>query len=269
MELMLRVFGVSGEEETGSRGRQRMEWRACMPSAVDSEQEEVAVHGLPGTYAKDWAVGRQVAKAATIACKRGLVMQFIGDSRLIVDFLMGRARTDMTAIGRPIAQAHSMLHTLVQKFQVRSPRGRDLAQQVPRADNSAADAAANYALDAGGFRYIDGSEVSAFLSYLARARPFDDEVGLLWSFDGASRGNPGESSFGVCSWGTWSDGSFCERGMLLRRGDRMGLSTNNVAEAHGMTAALREALRWHFEVLEALVAFAERDAGLYVCGVCV
>jgi hypothetical protein len=52
--------------------------------------------------------------------------------------------------------------------------------------------------------------------------------------------------------------------MLLRRGDRIGMNTNNAAEAQGMAAALREALRWHFEVLEALVAPAERDAGTKV-----
>ena len=61
------------------------------------------------------------------------------------------------------------------------------------------------------------------------------------AFDGASRNNPGEASFGICAWwGEWILGEFVAAGLLLRRGRKLGVATNNVAEAHGMAAGVRE-----------------------------
>ena len=41
--------------------------------------------------------------------------------------------------------AHTALQTLVQCFHIKAPGVEDFGQQVPRSDNSAADAAANEA----------------------------------------------------------------------------------------------------------------------------
>ena len=93
---------------------------------------------------------------------------------------------------------------------------------------------------------------------------FDIEVGLLFSFEGASRGNPGQASFGVGGWwGTWSDGGFQEHGAIMWRGAELGISTNNVAEAQGMAAAVREAVILHFELLEMLAGQAQRSVGTF------
>jgi len=45
---------------------------------------------------------------------------------------------------------------------------------------------------------------------------------------------------------------------MLRRGVRLGIATNNVAEAEALAAAMREAVRWHFQVLETLTQCAQR-----------
>ena len=83
----------------------------------------------------------------------------------------------------------------------------------------------------------------------------------MFSFDGASRGNPGSSSAGVCAgWGyfhTTSRGSFESRGLLVQKGIRLGTSTNNIAEAHGMAYALKICLRYYGWVIEQLAELAQ------------
>lgn len=57
---------------------------------------------------------------------------------------------------------------------------------------------------------------------------------LIIYTDGASRGNPGQASFGF----TISD----EKGKLLyEKGEYIGIATNNVAEYSGVLAALKQA----------------------------
>ena len=75
------------------------------------------------------------------------------------------------------------------------PEGSEIAQQVPRSDNSAADAAANRALDSGTFMELRTQELEAFVYHLG-TQPVS-HVGFVFSFDGASRGNPGSSASGV------------------------------------------------------------------------
>ena len=83
-------------------------------------------------------------------------------------------------------------------------------QQTPRKDNSAADEAANAALDGGNFVDNHLDESVALIRYLNN-HGCSEEVGILISFDGASRGNPGSASLGVCGWwGTWSIEGFRE-----------------------------------------------------------
>jgi ribonuclease HI len=177
-------------------------------------------------------------------------MQFVGDSQVLIDCLLGSARPHTDGLRRPVSQAHYLLQQLVRSFGVRQPRGRELAMQVARADNAAADSAANEALDAGSFRTVDDQESLRFWLAMMTRQDLSSEIGLLFAFDGASRGNPGLASFGVCAWwGTWADEGFCESGALLRRGLQIGTATNNMAEAEAMAAAIREAVRWHFEVL--------------------
>jgi len=215
-------------------------------------------------YAQGWELARPMAVAMAARLRQGVVMQLIGDSRVLVDCLLGRACTEVEAMRRWLSHAQEYLLHLVRGCALHAPRGRELAQHVFRSDNGAADAAANQALDEGSFRQADGREALRFLQYLMGSDGQREQVGVLFAFDGASRGNPGDAALGTCAWwGGWSDGSFSERGLLMRRGDRLGVATNNYAEAAAMSTALREAVRWHFEVSEELARLTRstRQAG--------
>ena len=88
-------------------------------------------------------------------------------------------------------------------------------------------------------------EAASFAKCLATAAC--DNVGLLFSFDGAARGNPGPASTGVCAWwGFFHNGEFLSEGLVLQKGVSLGSSTNNYAEATAMTAAVKTAVRYYF-----------------------
>ena len=128
---------------------------------------------------------------------------------------------------------------------------------TPRKDNSAADAAANEALDHGDFLEVY-TEVIAEFCNRAMDQPLS-EIGLVFSFDGASRGNPGKSSQGNCAWwGTWQHGHFHEEALLFRSGRNLGHQTNNIAEVRGLAFALKAALHLHFWMLEGCARMAAR-----------
>ena len=101
--------------------------------------------------------------------------------------------------------------------------------------------------------------VATFVTELSGAAP--GNIGVLFSFDGASRGNPGRSSYGVCAWWgyfhTTCSGSFESKGLLLQKGACLGTSTNNIAEAHGMAAALKLCVRYYGWVMEQLAKLAQ------------
>ena len=81
------------------------------------------------------------------------------------------------------------------------------------------------------------------------------ETGLLFSFDGASRGNPGPAALGVCGfWGYWMEDEFVEQGCFVRKGRQLGIGTNNYAESHSLAFAIKMALHWHFWLADALVS---------------
>ena len=85
-------------------------------------------------------------------------------------------------------------------------------------------------------------------------------VGFVFSFDGASRGNPGSSASGVCAWwGQWLHGSFEPHGLLVQRGIQLGTGTNNTAEAHGLATALKTALRYYMWVTGQLAELAQHS----------
>ena len=91
----------------------------------------------------------------------------------------------------------------------------------------------------GSFTNLWVREIQAFISELLRST--QSETGLVFSFDGAARSNPGHSASGVCAWwGTWVNDHFEEAGQILQRGRRLRSTTNNVAEAHGMAGPLLE-----------------------------
>ena len=130
-----------------------------------------------------------------------------------------------------------------------APAGMELAQQVPRSDNAAADAAANFALDEGTFMQLRVAETAAFMNELSCSER--NNVGLLFSFDGAARGNPRPASSGVCAWwGSFSQSAFHARGLIIQRGSRIGVATNNIAESHGLVQALKVCLHYHCWVTE-------------------
>ena len=134
---------------------------------------------------------RRVAGAALRHFKLGLQVLFVGDSDILINALLGDAATAKLELRRPLKLAHTALQTLVQSYGIRSPSGYDLAKQVPRGDNSAADAAAIRALDHGTFMEVMLAEPVCFLCALPEADPHS--IGMSFSLDGAARGNPGRS----------------------------------------------------------------------------
>ena len=91
--------------------------------------------------------------------------------------------------------------------------------------------------------------VQAFLTELGDAP--EQNLGLMFSFDGAARGNPGPSSSGVCAWwGHFNADGFYSKGSLLQKGTRLGTGTNNTSEAQALASALRTALHYFYWVIE-------------------
>ena len=127
---------------------------------------------------------------------------------------------------------------------------------TPRCDNAAADAAANRALDQGSFEEVYATEQAKLLEALANDG--GRQLGLVFSWDGASRGNPGAASEGNCAWwGIWENNRFNEIGMLMCRGRRIGTQTNNVAEARGLAFAVKAALHFWFWLVESCAQAVE------------
>ena len=107
--------------------------------------------GLDNSSFGNLFVDRGIAQAAMDTLHKGVQVQFSGDSQVMIDGLLGRCCCKEPQIQRPMKLAHTALQMLLQCFSIRPPAAKDLAQQVPRASNSAADAAANWALDKGSF----------------------------------------------------------------------------------------------------------------------
>ena len=80
-----------------------------------------------------------VAQAALQKLRQGMQVQFIDDSNIIIDCLLGQASTCMPGIRRSVALAHTALQTLIQCFHISAPGIEELGQQVPRSDNSAVE----------------------------------------------------------------------------------------------------------------------------------
>ena len=201
-------------------------------------------------------LARAMLRKASASLRAGIVLQIVGDSRILVDCLLGRAVPAQQWL-KALRMAHSGLQTLTSSFGVSPPTGRAMCQQVPRADNSAADQAANRALDHGNFREICSHALVGWIGKLTGDAP--EACGLLFSFEGASRGNPGAAALGVCAWwGIWTREGFTEQGQLLRLGRQIGRDTNNVAETFGLARAIKEALHCLLHLAEFL---AQQQAG--------
>ena len=96
-----------------------------------------------------------------------------------------------------------------------------------------------------------------FLKALAHGS--EAEYGMIWSFDGASRGNPGPASYGVCAWwGTWGPDGFHPEGSIFERGTQIGTTGNNIAEGGGLAAACKAAVRYLTWFLEQTSSRASR-----------
>jgi len=91
-------------------------------------------------------VERYVAHSALTRIREGLPLQVVGDSQALINCLLGRVATKTPDIGRSVRLAHTALRTLTQVFGVTAYNANPLAQQVPRSNTSADDAAANRAL---------------------------------------------------------------------------------------------------------------------------
>ena len=207
-----------------------------------------------------------ITSAWRMACREGLkrmaqgiLMQVVGDSQVVADIFNGKAVASNAVICKHVSTAQESMRQLLMRFPIRPRWAHDFVKQVARSDNSAADSAANRALDQGSFEEFASKACSRFVQELA-ARP-DREYGFLWSFDGASRGNPGPASFGVCAWwGVWTCEGFRPGSLIYSRGATIGSCGNNQAEAHGLSHALRGAMKictWMLQ--QAARATHERD----------
>ncbi len=79
-------------------------------------------------------------------------------------------------------------------------------------------------LNADDFGNVYAEKVHSFCQYLHQHRE-DQNIGLLFSFDGASRGNPGAASHGNRGWwGEWSPNQVCQKGLLYEKLSRIHIS---------------------------------------------
>ena len=201
---------------------------------------------------------RGVARAALSSLTNKVTLQVVGDSKFLIDCVLGRASATDPTICKAVRLAHVALENLIRSFKAEPPPGQELACHVPRNDNAAADAVANWSLDSGSFMEVSVSEVYSFLHCLSTGQP--SCTGFLFSFDGASRGNPGASSSGVCVWwGSWHFGEFHPQGLLLQKGARLGTGTNNTAESHGLVTAFKTAVRLYYWVTEQIAELARHS----------
>ena len=105
---------------------------------------------------------------------------------------------------------------------------------------------------------VQVQEVVAFLNELSLPKLVSNC--LLFSFDGAARGNPGPSSPGVCAWwGYFDRGAFHPKDLFVQRGTRLATSTSNTPEAHGLASALKSCLRYFFWMLEQITEHAQHS----------
>jgi ribonuclease HI len=109
------------------------------------------------------------------------------------------------------------------------PSGGCWFSHFSRTQNALADSLANRALDSGTFQEHKGCKLE----------PGDV---LRAEFDGASRGNPGESACGIALWlYRYSTGM---RGLLAIVGIRLGHQTSVCAEFEGALLSLYVCLDW-------------------------
>lgn len=170
-------------------------------------------------------------------------------SEFLIKCCLGAASTGDASLKKSLAVAQESLRQLVGKFFAKPFPRRDLILHTPRKDNGAADAAANHGLDQGNFEEVHRAEVLRFSHSLVASD--GEHLGLVFSFDGASRGNPGDASHANCAWwGVWEKDGFLEKGLLFSTGRRLGIQTNNFAEARGMAFAANAALHLRFWLIE-------------------
>ena len=92
--------------------------------------------------------------------RAGPVLQIVGDSQVLIDGLLGKSHVLDAKLQGLMQYAHAGFLHLLRRFRPRPPHAREFAQQVPRSDNSAADAPANKALDHRNFRESYNEEVT-------------------------------------------------------------------------------------------------------------
>ena len=234
-----------------SAGSPTHSWAEQVQLSQEISAHSVVVHELNDSSYGLLHVPRHIAQSAVACFGRGFPIMVVGDSQLLIDGLLGHACIRDAGLTKNVAVAHIALQKLTAHFHVQPFMGHQLARQVPRSDNSAADAAANKALDVGSFLDVHVEETVRFLCELSEHTCNFNDVGILFSFDGAARGNPGPAASGVCAWwGYWRNNMFEAKGLLLERGFWLGSATNNAAESHGLATSMKAALRWHYWVIE-------------------
>ena len=102
------------------------------PSIVpQAEVVEQTVSDLAAKAFGTFFVERGAAQAALNRLNSGMCLQIVGDSRVIIDGLLGNAQCVALDIRRFLKLAHAALQTLIQTFRVAAPCAQELAQQTP------------------------------------------------------------------------------------------------------------------------------------------
>ena len=246
-----RVFGLT------SPGESVREESAKKPLTISFEPPDIS-----NSSTISWGLllfGTGFARQVASRLHHGIPIAIVGDSEFLVNCCLGKAHCREPSLKKLLQVAQEGLRQLVSKFRAKSFPGKDLVVHTPRRDNAAADAMANRALDNGSFQHCRSSEVESFCGQLIDDS--SDTLGVVFSFDGASRGNPGEASHGNSAWwGRWSAEGFNQQGVLFEAGYQIGTKTNNVAEARGLAFAVKASVHFNFWLVEVCSRLAVRHA---------
>jgi ribonuclease HI len=159
-----------------------------------------------------------------------VAVQVWGDNEQVVRQINGEwACPEGAPYAAQVAEARWCVHALTLHNNIVRPSGGCWFSHFSRTQNALADSLANRALDSGSFQEHKGCKLE----------PGDV---LRVEFDGASRGNPGESACGIALWlYRYTTGM---RSLLAIVGIRLGRQTSVCAEFEGALLSLYVCLDW-------------------------
>ena len=164
---------------------------AFLPPAIVTECLDAVPPALDNLSVVSWGtlnMERKMAQQLLTHLQSGIPLVIVGDSKFLVDCCLGRASAKGTSIVKLLHVAQEAIKVLLQRFSVKTYGSRELLAHTPRKDNSAADAAANRALDFGNFEDFSLEEFHNFISAFVQrwTGTHRTYVFLRWSESGKS-----------------------------------------------------------------------------------